>query len=448
MNIQQTLDFISSNGIEMMNFMYPAADGRLKTLNFTVNDSDYLLSVLRYGERVDGSSLFPFIGAGNSDLYVVPRLGTMFLDPFASRPTACFLCAFLDKDGHRLECSPEYTLLKARDAFRRKTGMDFEAMGELEFYVSAPLDEDLEMYPATDQKGYHESAPFAKFNDFRTECMYRIMKAGGKIKYGHSEVGNFTLDGRLYEQNEIEFLPVDVVDAADQLMLAKWIIRNTAAEYGLDVSFAPKITAGKAGSGLHVHMRITKGGENMLVDDSGSLSQTTSICWGDRNRSVLVRVPLGWSVKTDMCAEVNDPEASVPSGGATVSKQTVEIRSADCSADIYQLLSALCVACMHGLEMPDADDVAERTYVDVDIHKKSGEARAAALDHLPGSCHESAAQLERQRGVYEKDGVFSPVMIDGIIDRLRGFGDADLRARLKEDPQLEAELVDRYYYCG
>ena len=39
-------------------------------------------------------------------------------------------------------------------------------------------------------------------------------------------------------------------------------------------------------------------------------------------------------------------------------------------------------------------------------------------------------------------------MIDGIIDRLRDFGDADLRARLKENPQLEAELVDRYYYCG
>ena len=110
MNIQETLDFIKSNGIEMVNFMYPAADGRLKTLNFTVNDDDYLQSILRYGERVDGSSLFPFIGAGNSDLYVIPRLGTMFLDPFASRPTACFLCAFLDKNGRRLDCSPEYTL--------------------------------------------------------------------------------------------------------------------------------------------------------------------------------------------------------------------------------------------------------------------------------------------------------------------------------------------------
>ena len=181
-SLREVADYIKSNGIEMVNFMYPAADGRLKTLNFTVNDDDYLLSILRFGERVDGSSLFPFIEAGNSDLYVIPRLKTMFLDPFAELPTACFLCAFLDKDGRRLDCSPEYTLLKARDAFRRRTGMDFEAMGELEFYVSAPEDDELAMYPASDQKGYHESAPFAKFNGFRTDCMHRIMKVGGKIR--------------------------------------------------------------------------------------------------------------------------------------------------------------------------------------------------------------------------------------------------------------------------
>ena len=150
-SLREVADYIKSSGIEMVNFMYPAADGRLKTLNFTVNDDDYLLSILRFGERVDGSSLFPFIEAGNSDLYVIPRLGTMFLDPFASRPTACFLCAFLDKNGRRLDCSPEYTLLKARDAFRRRTGMEFQAMGELEFYVSAPEDEALAMYPATDR---------------------------------------------------------------------------------------------------------------------------------------------------------------------------------------------------------------------------------------------------------------------------------------------------------
>ena len=148
--------------------------------------------------------------------------------------------------------------------------MQFEAMGELEYYVIAP---DEGLFPATDQKGYHESAPYAKFNEFRTECMAYIAQAGGKIKYGHSEVGNFSIDGMIYEQNEIEFLPVAAEDAADQLVIAKWIIRNLAYRYGYDITFAPKITAGKAGSGLHIHMRIVKDGKNKMLEN-GVLSET------------------------------------------------------------------------------------------------------------------------------------------------------------------------------
>ena len=32
------ISYISENGIRMVNFMYPAGDGRLKTLNFVIND--------------------------------------------------------------------------------------------------------------------------------------------------------------------------------------------------------------------------------------------------------------------------------------------------------------------------------------------------------------------------------------------------------------------------
>ena len=89
------IDYVVKNDIEMINFMYPAADGRLKTLNFIINDLDYLKTILTSGERVDGSSLFPaFIEAGNSDLYVVPRYSTAFLDPFAEIPTVTMLCSF------------------------------------------------------------------------------------------------------------------------------------------------------------------------------------------------------------------------------------------------------------------------------------------------------------------------------------------------------------------
>ncbi len=491
-SLQDIMTFVRDNEIRMINFMYPAADGRLKTLNFVIDTEEYLHSVLTCGERVDGSSLFPFIEAGNSDLYVIPRLSTALIDPFEELPTLCFLCAYFDKDGNRLEYSPEYTLSKAKKIFREKTGMDFEAMGELEYYVSAPEEGDLEMYPATDQKGYHESAPFAKFNSFRTRCMYYIMLAGGKIKYGHSEVGNFRAGGKVWEQNEIEFLPVDIEKAADSIMLAKWIIRNLAYEYGLEVSFAPKIAEGKAGSGLHIHMRLMKDGKNMLLDGNGKISGTarraiaglmelapsltafgnanptsylrlvphqeapTNVCWGDRNRSVLVRIPLGWTTDKDMFAEINGSASGASSGaGSTGStapgrasvKQTMEIRSADCSADIYQLLSALSIACAYGLSLDNALETAERTYVDVDIHKAENEAKAAVLAHLPDSCAASADRLEEQRGIYEADGIFHPAMTESIIRRLRSFDDTGLRKKLKDNPEYEADLVRKFYWC-
>ena len=100
--LEDIMGFVKENGIGMINFMYPAADGRLKTLNFVITDEAYLHSILTVGERVDGSSLFPFVEAGNSDLYVIPRLRTAFIDPFAELPTLSFLCSFFDKDGRRL----------------------------------------------------------------------------------------------------------------------------------------------------------------------------------------------------------------------------------------------------------------------------------------------------------------------------------------------------------
>lgn len=468
--------FIRENEIQMVNFMYPADDRRLKTLNFVINSEEYLENILTYGERVDGSSLFPFIEAGNSDLYVVPRYSTAFLDPFAEIPTLTMLASYFDKEGNPLKTSPEQTLRKACRSFRETTGLDFYAMGELEYYV---ISEDDGMFAATDQKGYHESSPYAKFNQFRTRCMQMIAEAGGQIKYGHSEVGNFTLDGKIYEQNEIEFLPVAAEDAADQLMVAKWIIRTLGHEMGYDVTFAPKITTGKAGSGLHIHFKLMKGDHNVMTDASGKLSDEakkaiagileyapaitafgnkiptsyfrlvphqeapTSVCWGDRNRSVLVRVPLGWTGEHDMCSQANPLETP---GSVLPEKQTVELRSSDCSADIYQLLAGMVTAAREGFENPDSLKRAEELYVSVNIHNDANKEKLAKLKSLPDSCVASAKALAEMRSVFEKYDVFAPDMIDGIIDALTKFDDVDLRDRLDNEQMLG--LVRRFWHCG
>lgn len=472
------INYIQQNEIRMVNFMYPAADGRLKTLNFVINNASYLDAILTCGERVDGSSLFPFIEAGSSDLYVIPRFRTAFVNPFAEIPTLVMLCSFFNKDGEPLESSPEYTLHKACKAFTDVTGMEFQAMGELEYYV---ISEDDGLFPATDQRGYHESGPYAKFNDFRTQCMSYIAQTGGQIKYGHSEVGNFMLDGKVYEQNEIEFLPVNAENAADQLMIAKWVIRNLAYQYGYDITFAPKITVGKARSGLHIHMRMMKDGQNQMLKD-GALSDTarkaiagmmqlapsitafgntnptsyfrlvphqeapTNVCWGDRNRSVLVRVPLGWSAQTDMCALANPLESD--SNYDTTQKQTVEMRSPDGSADLYQLLAGLAVACRHGFEIENALAIAEQTYVNVNIHQKENADKLKALAQLPDSCAASADCLQKQRTVFEQYNVFSPAMIDGIISRLRSYNDATLRKDIQDKPEEMLALVSKFFHCG
>jgi glutamine synthetase len=270
-------------------------------------------------------------------------------------------------------------------------------------------------------------------------------------------------------------------DAADQLMVAKWIIRNLAYRYGYDITFAPKITAGKAGSGLHVHMRIMDGAANCMLQDGvlspvarraiagmmllapsitafGNTNPTsyfrlvphqeapTNICWGDRNRSVLVRVPLGWAAKSDMCRITNPLEGD--SNYDTTQKQTVEMRSPDGSADIYQLIAGLAVACRYGFEVSDALDIAERTYVNVNIHQKENADKLASLEQLPESCAASADCLERQREVFEKYNVFSPAMIDGILRRLRSYDDRTLRADIGDDKTRMLALVKEYFHGG
>ena len=472
------IHFIETNEIKMLNFRYVGGDGRLKSLNFVVNDKTYLEQVLSHGERIDGSSLFSFVEAGSSDLYVIPRFKTAFLDPFTERPTLCLLCSYYTKDGKPLEVSPEYILKKAAVSFKKVTGMEFQAMGELEYYV---IGEKKPLFSATDQKGYHESSPFAKFEDFRMEAMYLMACTGCMVKYGHAEVGNFTLEDKIYEQNEIEFLATDVEDAANQLIIAKWIIRNLAYRHGLDITFSPKITVGKAGSGMHIHTRITKNGINAMITD-GQLNDTaktaiagymqcapsltafgntnpssylrlvphqeapTTVCWGDRNRSVLVRVPLGWTAKDDMVADENPLET--PTEIDSSQKQTVEFRCSDCSADIYLLLAGLTVAARSGFEMKDALELARKTYVDVNIFHAEHKDKVASLNSLPVSCWESAEMLDKQREIYERHNVFPAHIINGIIRDLKNFDDKDLRQELQNNPAKMAELVHKYYHCG
>jgi len=353
-----------------------------------------------------------------------------------------------------------------------------KAFGELEYYIKSPHDE---LYPLVDQKGYHQSAPFAKFEDLRIKALELCAKAGCRIKYGHSEVGSFTKDGMDFEQHEIEFLPVEVDEAVDQLLIAKWILRILGSQYGVDVSFAPKITVGNAGSGMHIHMMLEKNGINQMVE-KGNLSDTakrmivgildlsgaltafgntiptsylrlvphqeapTNICWGDRNRSVLIRVPLGWNGAMGMIKDANPADTThfenMPS------KQTVELRSPDGSADLYKLFAGLVVAVEHGLGMKAGLSRADDLYVNYNIFNDNGREKKKMLESLPASCWESAECLLAKRAAFEKDGVFPAGVIDNVASKLKAYNDKGLSEKLYNRQEEISKIVIQYLHCS
>ncbi|OGR95672.1 MAG: glutamine synthetase [Elusimicrobia bacterium GWF2_62_30] len=474
-NRADLVKYIKANDIKMVNFRYAAGDGRLKTLNFIINDEKYLDRILSAGERVDGSSLFKSIDAASSDLYVMPRYRTAFVNPFSQVPAIDILCSFYTADGKPFAGAPAEVLRRSEEEFKKISGFDFHAMGELEYYVISPKNL---LYPTATQKGYHESYPFSKWEGLRAEAMAAIAEAGGRIKYGHSEVGFIRAEDSEMAQQEIEFLPVPASEAADQLAVAKWMLSGIGHKYGVVISFAPKISIGHAGSGLHVHTCLMKNGRNAMIDKgglsaparkliAGFLEQAApmtafgntvptsyfrlvphqeapiNVCWAYRNRSALVRIPLGWLNASGMVKDAN-PGSAAPKVDST---QTVEFRSADGSANLHFLMAGLCVAARRGFERADALVFADRHFVDKNIYHKDNAGIIDKLPKLPASCWASADALEKARGVFEARGVFTPQVIDGVIKRLRSYDDRSLSERLYGKEEEIKNLVEEYLYC-
>src|SRR4028118_1514361 len=121
--------------LRQVNLRYVGGDGRLKTLAFAINSREHLVQVLTRGERVDGSSNFPGTETQASDVYIVPRHRTAFVNPIGERASLDVLCSFYDEDGRPLAYAREQVVRRAAEVLLEETGMVLEAFGELEYYL-------------------------------------------------------------------------------------------------------------------------------------------------------------------------------------------------------------------------------------------------------------------------------------------------------------------------
>ena len=473
---EDLIRYIGERDIEMLNFRYVAEDGKLKTINFMVKGHDDLEMILASGERVDGSSIFSFLEPNFSDLYLVPRYKTAFLNPFTNIPSVDILCSFYDADGQPLESSPEYILKKAQQQFIKTTGMQLKMMAELEYYVISDEEGDQKL----SKSGYQCAEPFTIHEQLRVEAIKLIAQCGGMIRFGHAECGRFNQNGKIYEQHELEFSPVDCEDAEDQLIISKWILRMLGKKYGVNVTFIPKISLGKPGSGLHYHFVAEQNGKNMLIE-KGELTSTSykmiagvldmapalsafantipiaylrtmqgegvphHICWGKRNRSALIRVPLGWSQNMELGAIANKQEASHTDYSF---RQTIEYRGADGSANPYLFSAALIIAFLKGLTDPESVKKADEYFTEENLFLLDETEEPGIFAQLPTSCHNSAERLKEYRNYFEQDAIFPKSVIDHTLLKLQAFNDKELSSNFKtygENQELD-DLIDEYLH--
>jgi glutamine synthetase len=313
------------------------------------------------GIGFDGSAIQGFARVYESDMVAHPDPATFQLLPWrgAMQGTARMFCDIRLPDGSPSFADPRFVLKRALDK-ASEMGFTFYTHPEVEFYLfKQPIIPGQVPIPA-DQSGYFDHTTISVATDFRRQAITILEQMGISVEFSHHEGGP--------GQQEIDLRYADALSTADNIMTFRVVIKEVAAMQELFASFMPKPLTGHPGSGMHTHVSLFEGDSNAFYDASAEyhLSKTgrqfiagllahaadicavtnpwinsykrlisggeapSYICWGQNNRSALVRVPM-----------------YKPAKGASA---RVELRSIDSGANPYLAFALVLAAGLDGIE--------------------------------------------------------------------------------------------------
>lgn len=382
---KKTIELIDSEKVKLIDFKIVDIKGRWHRLAIPVERFSH--QIMTEGIGFDGSS-YGFLTIEKSDMVFIPDLSTAFIDPFAEIKTLIIIADIyrLENDERiRYEDDPRYIAEKT-EAVCADIGIDTALFGpEFEFYVldhisyrttqnHIELKIDAmqgEWNSGNDDKGnlgltvghhggYHLDSPFDSSYVFRSEVVRLLEQVGVPVKYHHSENG-----GPGQVEIEVEFATLK--EMGDRTMKLKYVLRNHAARVGKTITFMPKPFLTECGNGMHIHLNMFNNGKPVFYDIKGysGLSETAlyaiggvlkhaaalmpftnpstnsykrlvpgyeapvSICYGNANRSAVIRIP-GYATAPD--------------------QKRFELRSPDATANPYFAYATMLMAAVDGID--------------------------------------------------------------------------------------------------
>lgn len=450
MNKDKVWRIIQENNIQNIDFKYNDLSGRWYHISFPVERFDM---VLERGISFDGSSIPGMKAVEAGDLVILPDLDSAWIEPFWDTPTLSFISNIFEADTRRgIKKDPRSVAMRAENYLKATGAADLSLWGpELEFYIfdkasfyatdyssyycfssnraadSLEL-KDITAYAEKSRKGYHIIHPFDTYYHLRESIIKIAKDAGIKIKYHHSEVG-------LAGQEEIELERIELLKAADAVLLLKHITRNVAYQNNKFVTFMPKPLYNLPGNGLHFHIQLIKEDENIFYDESkyaglsdtaisfivGILKHAPAITlFTNPSTNSFKRLVSGFEAPVKLFFGIANRSAAIRIPKYAVSKEEkrIEFRPSDATCNPYLAMSAILMAGIDGvLNQYTLDGTAFGPYDD-NIFEWS-ESKRNKLLSLPTNLNEAIEAIEKDHDFLLKGNVFDSKLIEDFIEHKR-----------------------------
>lgn len=441
----KTLGLINTHEAKWVDLRFTDTRGKEQHVSFPAGtvDEDTFVN----GKMFDGSSIAGWKGIESSDMILLPDDETAFMDPFFDEPTVVVTCDVIEPMTMQGYERDPRSIAKRAEAYLKTTGIgDTVYVGpEPEFFVFDEVKWKIGMSGVSHEiiaeeaawstnndyeggntghrprvkGGYFPVPPVDSGQDLRVAMCNAIeaMMGPGRVEVQHHEVASC--------QSEIGVTFNTLVRKADEVQVLKYAVLNTAHAFGKTATFMPKPMVGDNGSGMHVHMSISKDGKNLFAGDqyaglsemalffvggiikhARALNAITNpatnsykrlvphyeapikLAYSARNRSASIRIPYVQSDKA----------------------RRIEVRFPDPLANSYLAFSAMMMAGIDGIQ----NKIHPGEPSDKNLYDLSPE-EDAKIPTVCSSLDQALEYLDKDREFLTRGGVFSNDMIDAYI---------------------------------
>ncbi|MEQ6918397.1 glutamine synthetase family protein [Halomonas aquatica] len=234
-----------------------------------------------------------FWNPAERDMELVPDPNAVYLVPWAEDPTAQIIhdCFYLT--GEPVELAPRHVLKRVLDLYAAQ-GWTPVVAPEVEFYlVKTNTDSDYPLEPPIGRSGRQESSR----QSFSIDAVNEFDPLFEEM-YDYCDAMNLDLDTLIHEegagQMEVNFQHGDPLSLADQVVMFKRTLRETALRHGMYATFMAKPMANEPGSSMHLHQSLldSKDCHNVFADEAGQPSRLFHSFIGGLQRYLPSAMPL------------------------------------------------------------------------------------------------------------------------------------------------------------